>query len=289
MHDTTSHFVDVVAWVDSARTDRVKHRQRQATHILLAAIARLRPQYTLHLKGGLLLGLVHDSERMTSDIDLTARFSPRKGVDAEIKSVFNGILPETAAMLGYVGAQAKVCGVRIRPKKFAANIEEASFPALRISVQYVSTGSGGQKPVAVSIDVSFNEPEAGSVAILDIGDGIELHAYGPVEVIAEKYRALLQQAYRRRRRRQDVYDLDFLQARLAFDDGQKARILEVLIEKCAARDIIATIDSIDDPEVKERSGAEWNSIALETGSLPEFSHCFGNVRRFYRELPWSSI
>ena len=124
---------------------------------------------------------------------------------------------------------------------------------------------------------------------LDIGDGIELHAYGPVEVIAEKYRALLQQAYRRRRRRQDVYDLDFLQARLAFDDGQKARILEVLIAKCAARDIIATIDSIDDPEVKERSGAEWNSIALETGSLPEFSHCFGNVRRFYRELPWSSI
>ena len=286
MHETVSRFVDVAAWVDSADGDPVKRRQRQATHILLAAIARLRPPYTLYLKGGLLLGLVHNSPRMTGDIDLTARFSPRRGIDAEIGSALNHILPETAAMLGYVGVRTEVSGVRILPKKYADDIERASFPALRITVRHVS-GSGNRKRTDhVKVDVSFNEPVSGAADILDIGDGIELHAYGLVEVIAEKYRALLQQARRQRRRRQDVYDLDFLQARLAFDDSRKAEILYALFGKCQARGLVPDIDSLDDPEIRERSGAEWSTLEMETGSLPDFGRCFGNVRRFYRQLPW---
>jgi len=284
MHETPPRFVDVAAWADSA-ADPVGSRQRQATHILLAAIARLRPSYTLHLKGGLLLGLVYDSPRMTADIDLTARFPPRRGIDAEIEAMLNGILPETAAMLGYVGTQVRVNRVGIRPKKYAADIEKASFPALRITVRHAF----GRRPEGmVSVDVSFNEPETGSADILDIGDGIELHAYSSVEVIAEKYRALLEQASRRRRRRQDVYDLDFLLARLVIDDSRKVGILDALVGKCRARGIVPAIDSLDDPEIRERASAEWDSIGLETGSLPDFDHCFRNVRRFYRELPWDA-
>jgi len=78
MHEIASRFVDVAAWVDSSGGDPVKRRQRQAVHVLLAAIARLRPSYALHLKGGLVPGLVYDSPRMTTDIDLTARFPPRR-------------------------------------------------------------------------------------------------------------------------------------------------------------------------------------------------------------------
>lgn len=74
---------------------------------------------------------------MTSDIDLTARISPCKGIDVETESVLNHILPEPVAMFGYVGAQAKVSGIRIRPKKFATNIQAADFAALSVSVKYV--------------------------------------------------------------------------------------------------------------------------------------------------------
>jgi len=107
-------------------------------------------------------------------------------------------------------------------------------------------------------------------------------------MVAEKYRALLQQVRRRRQRRQDVYDLDFLQARLAFDDIRRAGILDALILKCLARDIVPAIDSLDDPGIRERSGAQWDEIRLETGNLPDFDRCFGNVLRFYRELPWAT-
>ena len=288
MREGVSRFVDVAAWADSAAINPVMRRQRQATHILLAAIARLNPPYALHLKGGLLLGLVHGSPRMTGDIDLTARFSPRRGIDAEIGAALDRILPKTVAMLGYVGVRTEVSGVRILPGKYADDIERASFPALRITVRHVSGSDSRKRVDHVRVDVSFNEPASGAADILDIGDGIELHAYAPVEVIAEKYRALLQQARRQRQRRQDVYDLDFLQARLALDDGAKAEILNALIGKCQARGFVPDIGSFDDPEVRERAGAEWDTMGLEAGRLPDFGRCFGNVRRFYRQLPWSA-
>ena len=65
----TVPLVDVAAWVDSGSADPVRHQDRQATHILLNAIAAIHPSYTLYLKGGLLLSLVYDSPRMTTDID----------------------------------------------------------------------------------------------------------------------------------------------------------------------------------------------------------------------------
>ena len=100
MRKSALHFVDITAWVDSGRIDPVKHRLRQATHILLAAIASIRPPYALYLKRGLLLGLVYNSPRMTTDIDLTADFQPCEGIDIEIKKALNKTLPAIVAMLG---------------------------------------------------------------------------------------------------------------------------------------------------------------------------------------------
>ena len=284
MPDITSQFVDVTAWVDSNRTDPVAHRSRQAQHIVLNAIAALHPSYSLYLKGGLLLGLVHQSPRMTIDIDLTAGFPARAHIDETIHAVLNEALQPAAARLGYVGAQIEVERVQTRPR--GMNIEEANFPALRIQILYVSGPAGRRKKDRVRLDISFSEPALHRVDVIDIGNGIELHTYSLVDVIAEKYRALLQQVVRRRARRQDVYDLDHLLARYSYDDDAKREILTTMRDKCRARCIEADAHSLDDPEIRARVEGEWEKIALETGTLPEFDQCFAAVRRFYRTLPW---
>ena len=287
MHDVTSQFVDVAAWVDSNQADPVAYRRRQATHILLNAIAAIHPSYSLYLKGGLLLGLVHQSPRMTIDIDLTAGFSAQANIDDRIREALDGALQPAAARLGYVGARIQVERVQTRPR--GIDIKKADFPALEIWVCYVSDPAGQQKTDRVRLDVSFNEPILQCVDIIDIGDGIELHTYSLVDVIAEKYRALLQQVVRRRARRQDVYDLDYLLRRYRHDTDTKKEILATMLDKCRSRGIEPDASSLDDTAIRHRAADEWGKIKLETGDLPEFAGCFETVQRFYKALPWDDL
>ncbi len=140
------------------------------------------------------------------------------------------------------------------------DIERAEFPALKIWVRYVSGPVHRQKTDHVRLDVTFSEPPLQRADIIDIGDGIELHTYSLIDVIAEKYRALLQQAIRRRARRQDVYDLDYLLRRYAFDTATREAILATMRDKCRSRDIEPAASSLDDPEVRDRAAAGKRSV-----------------------------
>ncbi len=240
--------------------------------------------YALYLKGGLLLGLVHNSPRMTRDVDMTAGFRPSRDIDERIKEQLDKALPAAAAALGYAGTRTRVHAVGKQPR--GHDIEEARFPSLTITIEHLSRTGGRPCTDRIRMDISFNEPDVVTVDIFDIGEGVELHAYGLVDVIAEKYRALLQQPLRRRERRQDVHDIAFLLDRFSFDDDEKADILAATLERCRARDIEPEVGSIDNPEVERRARSQWDTIALETGALQEFGRCFEAVRRFYRELPW---
>lgn len=221
---------------------------------------------------------------MTIDIDLTAGFSARANVDDEIRRALDNQLQPAVVRLGYVGARIHVERVEAMPRGIA--IDKANFPALKIWVRYVSGPGHRQKTDDVRLDVTFSEPPLQRADIIDIGDGIELHTYSLVDVVAEKYRALLQQAIRHRARRQDVFDLDYLLRRYAFDASTRRAILSTMRDKCQARDIEPVASSLDDPEVRGRAAADWEKIGLETGDLPEFVHCFETVLQFYRRLPW---
>ena len=63
--------VDVRAWVETAKTDPLRYRDRQVTEIVLAAIG-VAPNLkkTLVLKGGAVMALAFKSERVTGDVDL---------------------------------------------------------------------------------------------------------------------------------------------------------------------------------------------------------------------------
>jgi len=240
----------------------------------------------MYLKGGLLLGLVHKSPRATTDIDFTAAFQSHDGIEAHVKEDLNKALTHVIAELGYAGSSAAVHKIIIRPETIDRALENAHFPAMNLQIQYISPFCGQQKIDHVNIDLSFNELAPHRIDILIIGDGIEIPAYSPADIIAEKYRALLQQINRKRRRRQDVYDINFLLQTYDFNANQKVSIHQSIIEKCHSRGINPDHTSLDDPEIRDRAGAEWESIVLETGTLPEFSLCFEKIRQFYKSLPW---
>ena len=86
------------------------------------------------------------------------------------------------------------------------------------------------------VDISFNE-SLQHTQILGLTDGQELLAYSLIDLIAEKYRAMLQQVERNRSRRQDVYDLKLLIERDEIDAKMRAQILESFFIKCRSRHI----------------------------------------------------
>lgn len=280
--------IDVTAWVAKARHDPVAWRQRQAVEIVLNGIARLVPRHQLYLKGGLLMGLVYDSPRLTTDIDLSAGFPAKPGIASRVKAELDREIQAAAPDLGYADIEVRVHSISEKPHNL---FDLARFPALKIKIAYSArTGAYARKQSKsyFDVDISFNESLC-RVDILDIGGGQSLLAYSLVDLIAEKYRAVLQQTARYRNRRQDIYDLQHLIVRVEIDGDMKRQILEAMLEKCRSRDIEPDRHSLDNSETRRRSEADWNSLGLELGDLPEFGQCFERVRRFYRSLPWTTV
>lgn len=282
--------IDVAGWVEKAKADPVAYRQRQAAEVTLNAIAMTAAlNDKLYLKGGILMGLAYDSPRQTADIDLTAAFSVEPEIDDRIAELLNAALPRAAAKLGYADLVVKVHSVKRMPKRI---FETAEFPALKMKIAFAERGTkqeealaAGKAPGVIDLDISFNETLR-QIQVLELTGGEELQAYSLIDLMAEKYRAMLQQKQRNRNRRQDVYDLDRLIVEHSFDSAFKEQLLEVFVEKCRSRHIKPGRDSLQDPEIKKRSSAEWESMELEIGDLPNFDDCYARVADFYATLPW---
>ncbi len=167
---------------------------------------------------------------------------------------------------------------------------------LKIKVAYAERNSHqenmlneGNASNTISVDISFNKMIV-TWQILEIADGLSLRAYSQSDLIAEKFRALLQQVIRKRNRRQDVYDLHILLEKRESDNNAAATlILNTLIKKCRSRDIEPYSILIDDNEIESHSRAEWNSMKPETGELPDFDSCYGCIATIYRQLPWRAL
>ena len=282
--------INIAEWVEVAQTDETTYRQRQATEIILHAIA-ITPALNdrLCLKGGILMGLVYRSPR-DIDFSVLTNESPDESTPDTFRNLINSALPRAAANLGYVDMVTRFQSMKVLPPNRYPN---ARFPALKLNIAYAKRGSYQEKRLLegnaaniIRLDISFKE-EISEIQVLEIADGELLLAYSLNDLIAEKYRAMLQQALRNRHRRQDVYDLNFLILDLELDDDAKTKILETLLKKCQARDTIASPGSINDPDVRNRSRSEWNTLKLEIGEIPDFDSCFERIATFYSRLPWS--
>ena len=232
----------------------------------------------LVLKGGILLGLAYGSPRQTTDIDLTAAFAADRDIGHRIGELLNTAFPRAAASLGYADLVVRTQSASRRPKH---NFVQAEFPALKLKIAYVrprhERAEGAKRRNSLKRDRSrylIHEP-LNHLQLLQLTGGQELFAYGLVELVAEKYRALLQQVPRNRYRRQDVYDLDVLIPDILADGIAPRDILEALREKCYARDVDPDRQSLDNTAVKNRAGRDWNTMELGARRL-------AGVRRLLR-------
>ena len=295
MPDPDSRTVDIKPWIDRARRDPLAYAERQAMEVVLAAVGSL-PGYGSHifLKGGILMAVVYESPRGTADLDFTTDLKASPDLPAKLREELDRALPRARARLGYPDLVLKVQTVKERPRPFGS--PDTSFPALDVKIAYARRGQGdhrlasGQAPLVVDLEVSFNEPvHAIEVIRLGVG-GPSFSAYALTDLIAEKFRALLQQVTRHHPtyRRQDVYDIAHLVTRFQLDLSERAAILESFRDKCAKRKIVPTIDSLLNPTVIARARSDWDTIRQEVGELPDFDDCFAKVSALYRSLPWSS-
>lgn len=285
--------IDIKAWVEAAAHDPVAYRDRQVAEIVLTAIgAAPNLKDTLVLKGGTLMALAFDSRRLTADVDFTALVGPEK-FDDLLSGELNDLLPRTAIELGYLDLVCRVQSIRKLPRP--QNFEAMNFPALLVRIGSALRHTPeerrleeGQAPRVIDMEISFRD-QVYTTQDLHLTDaGVAIRAFTIHELIAEKFRALLQQPIRNRNRRQDVYDIAFLISAHPMTDEDRAVIHDILLEKCASRDIRPDIDALENPEVVRRAAAEWDTLRLEVADLPPFAERFALTADLYRSLPWAT-
>lgn len=190
-------------WINQS-PERVSFRQ--AVHTILVAITRSTTLKTnMVMKGGILLALGYESTRYTKDIDFSTEKTLKEFDIESFISELRSALIEAVEQLSY-GLDCRIQSYKQKPPK-----SDATFPTIEISVGYAYKHNRnahrrllkGNSSDIVEIDYSLNEPSR-DIEILEIEEGTQLRIYGFTELVAEKYRAILQQVSRNRRRRQDV-------------------------------------------------------------------------------------
>lgn len=241
------------------------------------------------MKGGILLALRHDGDRYTRDIDFSTKLTPRE-IDVD------SVLAELAAALAVAvtslpyGLDCRIQAHELRPASPAS-----SWPTLTIRVGYAPQLDrrrqrrllNRQAIDVVSVDLSYNEVIT-AAEIVDIAGGSTVQVSDLSDLLAEKFRAMLQQTVRRRTRRQDTYDIYRLLGQPQVrTDSVRATVLSALREKSASRNLLVDRESLRDVDIQTRSRAEYHLLAGEISSeLPDFEHAYTAVRDYYESLPW---
>lgn len=279
---------DIGTWVEQAG-ESVTREFRAAVHTILHAIANSQDlQSKMLIKGGILLALRYNSLRHTRDIDFSTDIA-YSDFDLEIfKLKLESSLIAAVESLDY-DVDCRIQSVKPNPKR-----EDATFPTVVVSVGYASKGSKKHRRLisknstdTVRIEYSFNEFTNDVEQVQLVGGG-ELLAYSLPDLIAEKFRAILQQKVRNRFRRQDAYDLFMLLQRFSVEANEnKNKILSSLLKKSTSRDLQVVRESMRNPEIVRRSREHYHQIKAEIqGELPAFQEVYSLVQNFYESLPW---
>lgn len=290
MREATVYECNVHDWVQS-EIDPRRRELRQAIHTVLLAIGgshRLRAR--MLIKGGILLAIRYQGIRYTRDIDFSTE-SPYHGFHEEkfLEELRNGLLV-ASNRLEY-DMDCRIQSHRIQP----GNRPNPSFPTLNLTIGYAPKQDrrrhrqllAGQASNVVKVDYSFNEVtlEAEDITLTDGG---KLKAYSFADLVAEKYRAILQQEVRNRVRGQDMYDLYALLDHVQnISNSEKQKILKSLQTKSESRNLAVDANSLTVTEIVKRSKKGYERLEAEIPAQhPSFNKAYGRIRDFYESLPW---
>lgn len=275
-------------WVE-AEIDPVRGLVRQGMHAVMLATARLDGRFpAMVMKGGVLMAVRYGSARFTTDVD----YSTTARLDQMDVAMFIGdlavCLQREADALGYDMA-CRIQGHRVNPPR-----PEATFPTLQVKVGVARLSRApelrrlhaGMAPHAFSIDYSFNEWPA-ATEVIAVDQGTPIQAYDLTDLIAEKYRSLLQQTVRNRTRYQDVYDLHLLLAGCGEIDGVLcAAVLAKLLRSAEGKLPVPTGMEMRDEGLIARTRERYSELEQLVDAPPPFMVAYEAVRVFYEALPW---
>lgn len=277
---------DIDEWVKKAQESSVIEI-RQAIHTVIVAVSNsiyLRDR--MLIKGGVLLAIRFQGVRFTKDIDFSTYEQYAKFDEEMFLRELSDNLLLAVENLPYD------LDCRIQSKKLAP-AKGGNFPTLQIKIGYAYKGTVKHKrllagicPDVLQIDYSFNEHNC-SFDYLEIQDDKKIKAYCIEDLVAEKYRALLQQKVRNRIRRQDAYDLYWLIENGYLNSVSKKEVLNSLILKSNSRNLFVTKESISDIDIRARSEKEYITLTQDIeGELPYFEKVYNKVAEYYQSLPW---
>lgn len=288
MSETKIEALDLPAWVEKAEPHR-KHF-REAVHIILTAISSSTAlKSTMIMKGGMLMAIRYNSERFTKDADFSTEEKYIKGDAQALVSELIDRINAVNEIFTY-DTMCRYQRCELRPAR-----EGATFPTLSVNIGYAPRSKerllerllNGQAPTIVEIDYSYNEAVL-DVEILRIDNGEEIKAYSFLNLLAEKFRSLIQQPSRKRYRRQDVYDIHLLLSQNpALSHIEQYQLVSLLNNSCQSRGIAVNQNSLDNNDIKSMSEQGYSDLASEIdGPFPDFNTAFTTLQEFYESLPW---
>lgn len=268
---------------------------RQSVHIVLLSIAKCESlKNHMMLKGGILMALCYDSSRYTRDIDLSQTSKYEKGDEEKLLKELSEALQISIQEVDY-GLDCRVQSSQLKPP----SEKNPTFPVLEVKIGYAYNADKknhnrllqSNSTNVLEIDFSFNEKTKTAEAFM-ISEGQSVLRYSLTDLVAEKFRALLQQEMRKRYRGQDLYDLLFLIRRIPEQlEHIKLDILVALIDSAESKALNLTRNSMNEGEIRAMTQHDYDVLkdTVAEGTLVKFDEAYESVMAFYISLPWMSV
>lgn len=290
--------MDIKDWVNLVNDEQLKFRQ--AIHAILLAVSRDENlAHTLIFKGGIIMSLVHAGDRYTSDLDATSLLGIDELTPERLETDLERQLKVAEIELNY-GLAFKVHSVKPQPTKTYKNIQ---YPAYKVKIGYAQINdtremerlNNKQSHNVLAIDISFNESVTlADTECLELREGRNVLHYSLEQLIAEKYRSLLQQIERNRTRRQDVFDIYQLLIKYKehFNNSNTKQSVLNKLKKCSQGKKIDDLlhqEGILEEQIKKMALDDFETLELEI-DLEKMSispeEMFDVVSDYFQSLPW---
>jgi predicted nucleotidyltransferase component of viral defense system len=273
---------DADQWAQVRGIQRSEARARFAAAGVLEAIASSRPlREELFFKGGNALNFVWCPNRSTTDLDFSCRDEPFSM--ERLRELLDTGLHAASRRLGTTYS--------IQQFKRQPPGPDKTFVTYEVSVGYALADDQrnrkkmhNQQPshATVKLDISINEIVC-DFSSKPLPSGHSVHVCTLEDIVAEKYRALLQQKERNRQRPQDVLDIAvILRSGDALRPDFIARFLQA---KAAARDIPVHAAALDHPEIRLRAAAGYSDLENTAHRFIPFDEAFALVLDYFHTLP----
>ncbi|NOK09440.1 nucleotidyl transferase AbiEii/AbiGii toxin family protein [Corallococcus exercitus] len=257
-------FDSIGIWAKTNNLKPSEARVRFAQGSILSAIANSRSlKSILVFKGGNALDFVWQPNRSTEDLDFSSEDSSLD--EAQLEKKLTDTLTATGRKLGI--------SFRINSIKRQPPGPGKTYILYAVKIGYALPDDQQnrdrierQEPskAIVLLEISLNECICEST-LIDFGAGTSLKVSTREDIVAEKLRALLQQALRNRTRQQDLLDIAVLIHTGAELD--RKRISEYLLLKAKARNVPVSKQAFQSPEIRDRARSDYDALESSTRRL----------------------